>query len=47
MRSSDRRRSRPALISFPLRVNGAGGPRLYRDARSVERDFELDIRRRV
>lgn len=29
-----------ALIDFPLRVNGPGGSRLYRDARSVERDFD-------
>ncbi len=28
-----------ALIDFPLRVNEAGGSRLYRDARSVERSF--------
>lgn len=29
-----------ALIEFPLRVNGPGGSRFYRDARSVERDFD-------
>jgi hypothetical protein len=29
-----------ALIGFPLRVNFASGARTYRDARSVERDFE-------
>ena len=46
MRSSDRR-GVTALISFPLRVNGAGGPRLYRDARSVERDFDRIFTPRV
>ncbi|HET7605661.1 MAG TPA: hypothetical protein VFK28_06285 [Sphingomicrobium sp.] len=29
-----------ALIGFPLRVNAAGGARVYRDAQSVERDFD-------
>jgi hypothetical protein len=29
-----------ALVGFPLRVNGAGGAQLYRDAQSVERDFD-------
>ena len=29
-----------ALIGFPLRVNAAGGGRLYRDAQSVERNFD-------
>jgi hypothetical protein len=29
-----------AMIDFPLRVNGPSGPRFYRDARSVERDFD-------
>jgi hypothetical protein len=29
-----------AMIDFPLRVNGPGGSRFYRDARSVERDFD-------
>ncbi len=33
-------RSMIILIAFPLRVNAAGGARLYRDAASVERDFE-------
>jgi hypothetical protein len=28
------------LISFPLRVNYKSGARSYRDARSVERDFD-------
>ena len=28
------------LIAFPLRVNGAGGAKVYRDRRSVERDFD-------
>lgn len=28
------------LIAFPLRVNGAGGAKFYRDRRSVERDFD-------
>lgn len=28
------------LIDFPLRVNFAGGARVYRDATSVERDFD-------
>ena len=28
-----------ALIDFPLRVNGPGGSRFYRDTRSVEQDF--------
>ena len=39
VRAGDRR-AIIALIDFPLRVNEAKGPRLYRDARSVERDFE-------
>lgn len=33
-------RSIIGLIGFPLRVNGAGGPRLYRDSASVERNFD-------
>jgi hypothetical protein len=28
------------MIAFPLRVNGEGGPRIYRDAASVQRDFD-------
>jgi hypothetical protein len=37
---ADDRRAIIALIDFPLRVNEAKGPRLYRDARSVEGNFE-------
>ena len=36
-----------ALISFPLRVNAASGARTYRDARSVERDFDRIFTPRV
>lgn len=39
VRSNDTDRVIP-LIDFPLRVNGPGGSRFYRDARSVERDFD-------
>jgi hypothetical protein len=34
------RRAVIGLIGFPLRVNFAAGARVYRDARSVERDFD-------
>ena len=37
---TNNRRSIVAMIDFPLRVNFAGGARQYRDARSVERDFD-------
>jgi hypothetical protein len=37
---SGNRRAMIGLISFPLRVNAASGPRTYRDAKSVERDFD-------
>jgi hypothetical protein len=36
---ADDRRAVTALIAFPLRVNTASGARIYRDGRSVERDF--------
>ena len=45
-RSNDHRRV-IALISFPLRVNAAGGARTYRDAKSVERDFDRIFTPRV
>lgn len=34
------RRELIGLIGFPLRVNFAGGARIYRDAHAVERDFD-------
>lgn len=37
---TDDRRAIIELISFPLRVNFSSGSRQYRDARSVERDFD-------
>jgi hypothetical protein len=37
---SGNRRAIIALIRFPLRVNFGEGPRSYRDASSVERDFD-------
>ena len=37
---ANNRRSIMAMIDFPLRVNFAGGARQYRDAQSVERDFD-------
>jgi hypothetical protein len=36
---ADDRRALLGLIGFPLRVNGAAGAKIYRDRRSVERDF--------
>ena len=36
---SENRRAVSALIAFPLRVNAAGGTRIYRDRKSVEDDF--------
>ena len=39
LRANDRR-SMIRLIAYPLRVNAAGDTRLYRDASSVERDFD-------
>jgi hypothetical protein len=36
-----------ALINFPLRVGGAGGPRIYRDGQSVEREFDRIFTPRV
>jgi hypothetical protein len=36
-----------ALIDFPLRVNAPGGARIYRDAASVERDFDRIFTARV
>jgi hypothetical protein len=44
--SNDHRRI-IGLISFPLRVNAAGGARTYRDAKSVERDFDRIFTPRV
>jgi hypothetical protein len=38
VRANDRK-ALIGLIALPLRVNGAGGAKLYRDRRSVERDF--------
>ena len=35
------------LVALPLRVNGPGGPRTYRDRRSVERDFDQIFTARV
>jgi hypothetical protein len=35
------------LISFPLRVNASGGALTYRDAASVERDFDRIFTPRV
>jgi hypothetical protein len=34
------RRAIVRLVAFPLRVNAPGGTRIYRDAPSVERDFD-------
>ena len=39
VRANDRR-SIVAMIDFPLRVNFASGARSYRDARSIQRDFD-------
>ena len=36
-----------ARINFPLRVGGAGGPRIYRDEQSVERGFDRIFTPRV
>jgi hypothetical protein len=36
-----------ALIDWPLRVNGSGGTRRYRDAQSLERDFDQVFTPRV
>ena len=36
-----------ALIAFPLRVNSAGASRVYRDADSLERDFDKVFTRKV
>ena len=44
---SNNHRSVIALISFPLRVNAAGGARTYRDPKSVERDFDRIFTLRV
>jgi hypothetical protein len=38
--SANDRRSLVSLVQFPLRVNGSGRTRLYRDAASLERDFD-------
>ena len=46
VRSGDRR-ALIGLIAFPLRVNSAGGPRIYRDAAAVGRDFDLIFTPRV
>ena len=46
VRSGDRR-TVSGLIAFPLRVNTAGRPHLYRNARSVERDFDRIFTPRV
>jgi len=44
---SGNRRAVIALISFPLRVNAASGAGTYRDASSVERDFDSIFTPRV
>jgi len=41
------RRALIGMVGFPLRVNSAGGARAYRDARSVERDFDRIFTSRV
>jgi hypothetical protein len=50
VRANDRR-AVIRLIGFPLRVNAPGGARIYRDGRSVERDFDqiftANVRRAV
>ncbi|MEO8454844.1 MAG: hypothetical protein ABI454_06770, partial [Sphingomicrobium sp.] len=46
VRTNDRR-ALIRLIAFPLRVNGPGGPKFYRDGRSVKRDFERIFTPRV
>jgi len=38
VRANDRR-AVISLIAFPLRVNGVAGAEIYKDRRSVERDF--------
>jgi hypothetical protein len=44
---ADDRHAIVALIAFPLQVNGAGHTRSYRDAASVERDFDQIFTPRV
>lgn len=44
---ADDRRAAIALIAFPLRVNSAGRTKIYRDAASVERDFDSIFTRQV
>lgn len=39
IRSGDRR-AVSGLIQYPLRVNAKGGPRIYSDRKSVEKDFD-------
>lgn len=46
VRANDRR-AIIATIAFPLRVNDAGAVRYYRDAQSVERDFDRIFTARV
>jgi hypothetical protein len=46
LRAKDRR-AVTALVAFPLRVNGEGETRFYRDARSIERDFDRIFTPRV
>jgi hypothetical protein len=46
VRSGDRR-AVIALIDWPLRVNGSGDTRRYRDAQSLERDFDQVFTPRV
>lgn len=45
------RRAMVGLVGFPLRVNEGGGSRTYRDAKSVERDFDriftAEVRRAI
>ena len=37
---SDNKHAMSGLVAYPLRVNTSGGPRIYRDRKSLERDFE-------
>ena len=44
---SGSRRSLSGLIAFPLRVNRSDGPRIYRDRKAVEEDFDRIFTPRV
>jgi len=46
VRSGDRH-AISGMIAYPLRVNSAGGAHLYKDAKAVERDFNLIFTPRV